>query len=264
MLIAAVLPAALLTAGCAPIVDYFGPRPDPTLIELAAQAQSQGNAEHADALWAEVARTCGFAEDGTSPGSCQVDRDAAMAEYSTKHAEPIDPLTAAVPVESRALIVSHAIDDAASAAPQLAEPDLMLTPAEIDQAKDLLAWEYETIWGLDTAKAFAAGDQEERIGSLIADHEQIAAWLRGLLADAKAEAPAQAAAYTATDLPLPTDTASSADYVTQLNARTQERWTQAATIAGRDEATAAATTEATDATAWLRWLVGTAAWARTV
>ncbi len=122
------------------MVDYFGPRPDATLVELAqsaeADAQALGVADpgHADlrqgqaeALYAEVARLCGT-QDGQVPASCEVDHSAEDSsagetvggEGPGDSADPAAVLTRArdevlgqltsVTAESRPLVTGQAID----------------------------------------------------------------------------------------------------------------------------------------------------------
>lgn len=127
------------------MVDYFGPRPDATLVELAQSAEADaqalsatdpGHADlrqgQADALYAEVARLCGT-QDGQVPASCEVAHSAedssagetvggqtAAGEGAGDSADPAAVLTRArdevlgqltsVTAESRPLVTGQAID----------------------------------------------------------------------------------------------------------------------------------------------------------
>lgn len=224
------------------VIDLFGPAPDPVLVQLAAQAQAEGRSEHADALFAEVARLCGTHADGTTPRSCEVDRAAAQAALSTAPAPA--PLEANVPAESRALLVAQAIDVAA-AQPLPAGQDVPAdvvppTGATEDQAKELLEWEYEVIWGLDFARAFAAPEQESRIDGLLTEHEKVALALANALG---AAAPSPAVGYHSAALPA--DAASATAFVDSLLGASDRRWAAAAGKAA--------------AGPWQDWVIATAA-----
>lgn len=245
---AAVVVTAAALSGCAPVIDYFGPKPDPVLVQLAAQAEADGRQEQADALYAEVARLCGVHADGTSPHSCEVDRAAARAALAATPAP--DPLTADVPAESRELLVSQAIDRAA--ADQTAQPAdaaLLTTASPLDAAAQesanaLLEREYEMVWSLDMARAFAAPADEERIDSLIARHEGLARDLAGALAASDATPVEPAASYTI-DGERPTDAPTALGFVDALTAADAQAWAKAAASA--------------PAGPWQNWLIATAA-----
>ncbi len=240
-LAAVALTAPLLASSvtaCATVTEFFGPRPDPALVQLAAQAEVEGRQAHADALYGEVARLCGTDESGASPASCEVDRGAAR-ERLAQHPAP-DLLDAPVPAESRALVLSQAIDLAAHA-PVVPAPDALDDRDEAAQAAALLEWEYEYAWALDFARAFADGALEATIDAeLTAQAPRIEELTRVLETP-----PSPAPGYQPTDAPLPQDAASATAYVAELDSRLQQRWAQAAA-----EATAGP---------WQDWLVSTAA-----
>lgn len=133
----AVIALAPAATACQPVVNYFGPRPDATLVELARAAEADAQALHtadpenadmrqgqADALYAEVARLCGT-QDGKVPESCEVEHaaeDTADGQTATgEGAEDsaavltrardavLDQLTS-VTAESRPLVTDQAID----------------------------------------------------------------------------------------------------------------------------------------------------------
>lgn len=249
---AAVVVTAAALSGCAPVIDYFGPKPEPVLVQLAAQAEADGRQEQADALYAEVARLCGVHADGTSPHSCEVDRTAARAALAATPAP--DPLSANVPVESRELVVSQAIDraatdhaaqpaDAAATAVLLTKASPLDAAAQ-ESANALLEREYEMVWSLDMARAFAAPADEERIDSLIARHEGLARDLAGALAASDATPVEPAASYTI-DGERPTDAPTALGFVDALTAADAQAWAKAAASA--------------PAGPWQNWLIATAA-----
>ncbi|MDD7582268.1 DUF4439 domain-containing protein [Corynebacterium sp. 32222D000AT] len=136
----AVIALVPATTACQPVVDYFGPRPDATLVELAQAAEADAQALNttdpenadlrqgqADALYAEVARLCGT-RDGQVPESCEVehateataDGQTAPGEGAEDSVDSAAVLTrardavlgqlTAVTAESRPLVTDQAID----------------------------------------------------------------------------------------------------------------------------------------------------------
>ncbi|WP_293768311.1 hypothetical protein [uncultured Corynebacterium sp.] len=278
--------ACLLLAGlalpclsaCSTVVDFFGPRPDPVLVQLAAQAEASGSTAHADALWAEVARLCGTKADGQVPHSCEVDHTAAVAALDATPAP--EPLTAAVPAESRALIISQAIDDAVAASTDAADPaaDPVTDPAaehaaearlpvaqkgdtlagtDAEQATELLSWEHGVLWALNFAHAYADSDTAARIDAAIDEHENIARQLTAVLTDPPVEAAGYTAIADSPDAPaLPTDTASAAAFANALLDRTGEYW---AAVTMGTPLPAGASESGTPVTPWLSYLIATSA-----
>ncbi|APT92336.1 hypothetical protein CPHO_04895 [Corynebacterium phocae] len=266
------LPGLLTLCACAPVVELFGPRPDSALVELAAAEQAAGRTEHADALFAEVYRLCGTTPEGGPPHTCLVDREQAVRNLADSPAPAL--LDARVPEESRPLIISLAINNAAAQRRQnlegnpsednVANPSsddplglpalpAQLTENEANQARALLDWEYQVIWGLDFARAYASEGLEERVDGLINDHQEIAQRLSAALDSA----PVPAAGYDSGEVGLPTNAEQAEHFSGELQARTAARFEREATLA--PQAKASGDSQAS----WIEWLVATAAWART-
>ena len=282
-----VVPALLLTSlpwlsGCQAtdaVVDYFGPRADPALTKLAQSASADAAAlqeldadaaalrsQQADELYAEIDRLCGRNEDGQAPRSCAVDRDVPAREIPGEDAAHavhavLDDATVAtedqlnhVSSESRALVTAQAIaleawtgDDVAEA-PELTKP-------EIDQAADLLEWEYEQVYGLDFARSYAAPDQEADIDERLDVHERRILQLQKRLEE-QGPVPQPAAAYSPTAGELPVDADSAKTFVDALAHNDTLKWTDAAAQAA---GTAGSDSDAEATNAWRRWLIEVAA-----
>lgn len=251
-----------LLSACSTAVDFFGPRPDPVLVQLAAQAESTGDTAHADALWAEVARTCGLKDDGSSPHSCSVDHSAAISALATTPAP--DPLAAAVPRESRPLVISQVIEDAAAAEaaagtdqetalPQPATTEgTKLSGVEADQASTLLVWEQQLVWALNFAHAYADANTAARIETVLGHHNEIVRQLTAILT----KPPVEAAGYTpaAGALPLPSDATSATSFTDDILNRTSQYWTAITTTSPQP---AGASETGNPVSNWMSYLVAT-------
>lgn len=141
-----------LLASCSfDLVDMFGPQPDAQIAALADRAHADGRADDAAELEAEIARLCGFHEDGTVPDSCA---------YTPSPVEPADGFQVTVnavddvPAESRDLVARQAISLADG---EPATYDLAADPVAAEQARALLRADLATLHGLETARAFHPG-----------------------------------------------------------------------------------------------------------
>lgn len=288
----AVIALAPAATACQPVVDYFGPRPDATLVELAQSAEADaqalsatdpGHADlrqgQADALYAEVARLCGT-QDGQVPASCEVEHaaeDSAVGEGAQDSADPAAVLASArdevlgqltsVTAESRPLVTGQAIDLSAAVNDLAAEsggpdapesepaPELAvdaLDPEQADTARELLDWEYQQSFGLDFARAFAEPWLEPIIDARLNTHAHLTAQLQQALA-ATGDVPQPAAGYEPAGLELPADAASAEQFVRSLRESNAETWRAAAT----DEA--ARVSGQSSSTQWRDWLIAVAA-----
>lgn len=110
-------------------MDYFGPRPDETLVALARSADNDAQnladvdanasslrTDQADALYAEVKRLCGLNNEGNAPRSCTVERttdaplsDVDVAKTLNEAAHRTRDALSEVSSESRALVTNQAI-----------------------------------------------------------------------------------------------------------------------------------------------------------
>ena len=234
-----------------PVVDFFGPRPDPQLLDLARQAQIDAAAwaaqdpaaaarreETVTALLAEIHRLCGHHSDGTLPASCTVDLTVPDPAAAPAHAGPAeaaeDLLAAQVPDSSQPVIAAQAISLLELAtSPEheldLAEHELDLAAAAADPGlradmTEMLHWCRATAWGLDSARAYSDPAAEAEIDNTIAHIERTELQLRAVV-----DAPEE---ITAQFYPQPTaglrDSASAAAYVAELRQALMLRWTTAA------------------------------------
>lgn len=285
----AVIALAPAATACQPVVDYFGPRPDATLVELAQSAEADaealsvadpGHADlrqgQADALYAEVARLCGT-QDGQVPASCEVEHAAEKTATGDNAQDPAAVLTRArdevlgqltsVTAESRPLVTGQAIDLSAAANDLAAEsggpdapesepaPELAvdaLDPEQANTARELLDWEYQQSFGLDFARAFAEPWLEPIIDARLDTHAHLTAQLQQALA-ATGDVPQPAAGYEPAGLELPADAASAEQFVRSLRESNAETWRAAAT----DEAARLSGQSAS--TEWRDWLIAVAA-----
>lgn len=226
-------------SSCA-VVDFFGPRPNSALVELAQTAQADANTTddselaqlrltQSEELFAEINRVCGLEEDGMVPDSCAIsEEDPAGPSASPEDAvAQLIELADDAPEESRPLLISQAIALAEGHAPLPEEPQEEV----LTEATSLLENEYATIYGLDVAEAHGASVDTE-------SHEALTLELSELLGDT---APVADTAYEA-EWPDDSDAQAFADELVQ---------------ASRDRLSAAATT--TDDPQWRSWLIHSAA-----
>lgn len=251
------LPAVL--SGCAPIVDFFGPRPDPVLLSLAVHAEDTGKSEQAAKLYQEISRVCGRDESGQVPHSCLVTEETKQSVRTQLATQPApELLSAGVSTETKPLIVDLAVADlAAKGVPELpplptslagaaAPADATSAPASANPDADgdalsprLASWFFGLAYGLDVARAFAEPADFARIDSLIQEYSDLGVALGGQ----------PTAFYDLSNPPAPTDAASARAYVEASQKATRDMLTS--------EAVALPAGEQQD------WLVHAAAWAQT-
>lgn len=150
----AVLLALPFLASCTvdDVVDAFGPRPDPQLVELADLAHAEGRTGQADELTAEIARLCGTHADGSVPESCAYSPGEPPAEDAfAATADAVDE----VPDDSRDLLARQAVQLAGDAD----LPAVELSPEAAEQARALLRAEFAASYGLSAARAFSPADE---------------------------------------------------------------------------------------------------------
>lgn len=201
----------------------FGPKPNAELLELAQQATVDGRIAHADALYDEIARLCGFDDNHAVPASCEVGRD--TGDTTSSPAPLGDYLTAVdeVPEESRDLVVAQAVDLAALDASDLA-PASVDDPEDQELLREVLRQEHAAVYGLEASRAFAS--DPKWVDGLVAKHEQ-----RVLaLAESIPDAPVAEAGYTFGDVPL------GDALIDELDHATAETWRSAAATASTIEA----------------------------
>lgn len=226
-------------SSCA-VVDFFGPRPNSALVELAQTAQADADAAEdtelaqlrltqSEELFAEINRVCGLEEDGTVPESCAVSGEdpAGPSASSDDAVAQLIELADDAPDESRPLLISQAIALAEGDAPLPEEPQEEV----LAEATSLLENEYATIYGLDVAEAHGASVETET-------HESLTLELSALLGD---NAPVADTAYEA-EWPDDSNAQAFADELVQSS---------------RDHLAAAAAT--TDDPQWRSWLIHSAA-----
>lgn len=244
-------------SGCAPIVDFFGPRPDPVLLSLAVHAEDAGKSEQAAKLYQEISRVCGRDESGQVPHSCLVTEETKQSVRTQLATQPApDLLSAGVSTETKPLIVDLAVADlaakgvselpplpasfAGTAAPADAAPvTTAATPNGDALAPRLASWFFGVAYGLDVARAFAEPADFARIDSLIQKYSDLGVALGGQ----------PAAFYDLTNPPAPTDAASARAFVEASQKATRDMLAS--------EAVALPAGEQQD------WLVHAAAWAQT-
>lgn len=193
--LAALVACVPLMSSCA-VVDFFGPRPNAALVELAQTAQADAQASQdeefsqmrltqSEALFQEINRVCGLEEDGMVPDTCTInDEEHAGPSGSAKDAvAQLVELADDAPADSRPLLISQAISLADGNAELPAEPDEKM----VAEAKQLLENEYATIYGLDVAEANGA-----QVNTDV--HEALSLELKEVIG---AEAPVSGASYEA-------------------------------------------------------------------
>lgn len=193
---AAFLVCVPLLASCA-VVDFFGPRPDSALVELAQTAQADAKESEdssyaqlrrtqSEELFAEINRLCGLEEDGQVPDTCVIeDTDPAGPAGSREDAvAQLVELAEKVPEDSRPLLIDQAIAlaDGDAALPETPDEDML------GEARRLLEFEYSTVYGLDVAEAHGADVDTVA-------HEELIVQLQEFIGE---DAPVADPAYTAT------------------------------------------------------------------
>lgn len=275
--LAALVPALSGCQAVDSVVDYFGPRPDETLVALARSADNDAQnladvdanasslrADQADALYAEVKPLCGLNNEGNAPRSCTVERttdaplsDVDVAKTLNAAAHRTRDALSEVSSESRALVTNQAIVlDAWDGAELPAIPEL--EAADLESATSLLNWEYEQVFGLDFARSYASPEIEADIDNRLSLHEKRIEVLQGAIGEV-AKVPQPAVAYQPTavaGVALPTDASSAQSYVDKLGWNDTLKWEDAASKA------AAPTAEGEERVAWRNWLIAVAAQSR--
>ncbi|MCQ9371009.1 ferritin-like domain-containing protein [Corynebacterium sp. 35RC1] len=231
-------------AGCS-VLDPQ-PLPDAHLAALAATAQAD-RPNDAAALRAEMIRVCGHREDGSVPESCS--EQAIDATISSSQAvEPaeaagqVEDLFFALPEQSRLLVAQMYTTLPASSDVEVTPEPPALEGSEQppqDKAQDPeqesesdwaaalrtgLEEEYELLYGLDVARAFADPATTARIDRAHQVHTERVAQLQELLSptgDVPAALPAYAFAPSST---VPVDQATAAIAVDELLSSTSSTW----------------------------------------
>lgn len=174
-------------------MDFFGPRPNSALVELAQTARADADRSdygqlrltQSEELFAEVNRICGVEDTGDVPDTCTIDdKDPAAPSKSPEEAvKLLVELMDKAPEESRPLLAHQAIQLARG---NEALPD---NPDEntLAQARELLEFEYATIYGLDVAQTYGV-DVDTDV------HAELTLELRELVGD---DAPVSEASYSA-------------------------------------------------------------------
>ncbi len=220
--------------GCAQASDLLdqlvGPRPDATLVELAAQT-AEVAPEASAKLVEEISRLCGTHDTGHPPASCDgeaINRALAQDHGQLTPAEiPHALLTAPTPQESRALLTALAIDSLRTTQQPPQQPNQPLGEEHTEIIRTLVQWEHQAIWALDVTRAFADPSQEADIDAQLQQHESALAVLQAALPPNDAPS---AAAYTDSSLSLPrgTQPADTAATAEQIRSSSTLAWQRAA------------------------------------
>lgn len=239
-------------SSCA-VVDLFGPRPNPELQSLAAQAvhdetilreqdpaAAQLRGAQAEILLAEIQRLCGTDETGTVPPTCEVDLSAHVIPSGSQGTSgeiinaALDSHIQAVgevPEQTRDLLTAQAIElAAADGDTSLPEPMPLTVEEDLDAARSLLEQELAAEYGLGVALAFADSGTSPLIDALLSSHRDRILALQLLLRDS-GEVPEPHAGYEFEQAPEPVDAPSARSFADALAADTPLRWQSAATDA---------------------------------
>lgn len=243
-----------LAASCS-VAEAFGPRADATLVTLAHSAErdaesgsgpaAQLRAQQARGLNQEINRVCGLTPEGSTPESCAIPANElpAAGEVDLRAAAAaLRDATPDAPKESRALLVSYATDlEAAYAAEHddaalPAAPDLTDDAEAAAQARELLKFEYSTVWGLDFARAFLSGAEALALDGDIETHEEIIAALQTALKPT-GEVPTAEVAYQPVEMKIPTTSAEANTFEDTLSQVAAQKWekSSSATLEGISE-----------------------------
>lgn len=225
------------------VASVLGPRPDTRIAELADRAandaaalsgeQSELRARHAEELRAEIARLCGTHADGSVPESCAFETTITQFPEADIGESLTLTLDAAVPAESRALTIRQAVDLAALSPTELPKQVALDDETDLASARELLAREYATAWGLGVARAHLVAARYDALDELLDAHEARIRSLRAVLAP-HGEAPVAEAGYELEGLAEPQDSATAEDFVASLETGLTEAWLAAAVSAVED------------------------------
>ncbi|AJK69131.1 DUF4439 domain-containing protein [Corynebacterium marinum] len=220
------------------VAATFGPRPDAQVAALADRAASDAaalsgeeaelRARHAGELGDEIARLCGTHADGTVPESCAFEPEVtALPQVSIDDSLALT-LGADLPAESHALAVRQAVDMAAVSPADLpARLDPSPDSGAADAARELLAREYATAWGLGVARARLDPARQEAVDELLDAHESRIRILREVL-EPFGEVPVAEPGYELEGLDEPVDAATAEDFVTRVEESLAGAWLAAA------------------------------------
>lgn len=222
------------------VAATFGPRPDAQVAALADRAASDAaalsgeeaelRARHAGELGDEITRLCGTHADGTVPESCAFQPEVtALPQVSIDDSLALT-LGADLPAESHALAVRQAVDMAAVSPAELParlDPSPSPDSGAADAARQLLAREYATAWGLGVARARLDPARQEAVDELVDAHESRIRILREVL-EPFGEVPVAEPGYELEGLDEPVDAATAEDFVTRVEESLAGAWLAAA------------------------------------
>ena len=235
------VPLGLSVASC-DLLDIVGPRPDKSVLGLANQATADAQSlsepalaelrsKQAQELYGEVSRLCGSidaelprsCEFSTEPGDLAGANDAAQLRESA--VQSLSTSLEKVPAESRDLVAAQAVDIVAATGPELdSERTIALQHKDdIAQASQALQTEYEFLYGIGLAKAFADAPLHARIATLEEAADQRVAFLRSSLRDADS-IPVAAAGYQLAHSGSLTDASDAQSLVDALSAQLMNSW----------------------------------------
>lgn len=226
------------------IVEQFGPRPHPAVLDLAHRAEADAGsgtataelrAGHAEELFTEVQRLCGVDETGTTPDSCAFERGVTNTPAPTKDsgeaalAEYLQAIPR-VPQESVDLLVSQAVDLAGVTTgeelPELPAPRESLTESDADTLRELADGEHAAIYALDIAQAYLDETGDAQAAALIVAAEERLAVLNQTLTSTGA-VPLPAPGYDFAGDP-PVDATMAVDLLNRVAADVDAAWRRAA------------------------------------
>ena len=235
------VPLGLSLASC-DLLDVVGPRPDKSVLGLANQATADAQSlsepalaelrsKQAQELYVEVTRLCGSI-DAEVPRSCEFSADprelAGASDAVQLRESAVQSLSTSldkVPAESRDLVAAQAVDIVAATGPALdSESTVALQHKDdIAQASRALQTEYEFLYGIGLAKAFADAPLHARIATLEEAANERVAFLRSSLRDADS-IPVAAAGYQLAHGEALADAADAESLVDALSAQLIHSW----------------------------------------
>ena len=235
------VPLGLSLASC-DLLDVVGPRPDKSVLGLANQATADAQSlsepalaelrsKQAQELYGEVTRLCGSI-DAEVPRSCEFSADprelAGASDAVQLRESAVQSLSTSldkVPAESRDLVAAQAVDIVAATGPALdSESTVALQHKDdIAQASRALQTEYEFLYGIGLAKAFADAPLHARIATLEEAANERVAFLRSSLRDANS-IPVAAAGYQLAHGEALADAADAESLVDALSAQLIHSW----------------------------------------
>lgn len=242
-LLVAVLAVPLsLTLSSCDLLGVVGPRPDKAVLGLAQQATADARSlsdpalaelrgKQADELFGEVARLCGnidaelprSCEFSTGPGEAMgVSNDVGLQEVVE---QSVTASLEKVPAQSRDLVAAQAVDIIAAIGPELDAEDVaaLQNKGDIELASAALSTEYEFLYGLGLAKAYADAPLHARIATLEDASDVRVAFLRTALRDADS-IPVAAAGYQLAHDDALNDAADAEALVDALSAQLTNTW----------------------------------------